>query len=150
MDNGSSKEKNGEKKYEVKDKRIFNMEGELKDECLAVSDNKIESGTIETGDKTESEYGKNRNVTTSAERPLPRLDFISFIMSLATAALVHLGEVCHEGGKPEGKNITLARQTIEIIEMLQEKTKGNLARDELKILDDVLFDLRMRFVANTK
>jgi len=121
MDKESGAGKNGEKKYEVRDKRMFTQDGDLKNESFAGS-----------------------------EKPLPRLDFISFTMSLATAALFHLGEVCNEAGKPEGKNIPLARQTIEIIEMLQEKTKGNLTREESKILDDILFDLRMRFVAKTK
>lgn len=77
------------------------------------------------------------------DRPLPEIDFGTFIMSLATSALMQLGE-----GEPEGTapDFALAKQTIDIIGMLREKTRGNLTADEAQALDSVLYDLRLRFL----
>jgi hypothetical protein len=76
---------------------------------------------------------------------LPPLDFTTFVLSLATSALVSLGEV--KSDPPEDRiNLPLARQTIDTIAMLQDKTKGNLTGEEERLLNQVLFDLRMKFV----
>ncbi len=79
------------------------------------------------------------------DSPLPT-DFTTFCFSLASAALIHLGESpAPETGKTE-QNLPLAKQTIDVLTMLQEKTKGNLTEEEDKLLSTVLYDLRMRFV----
>jgi hypothetical protein len=84
------------------------------------------------------------------EETLPRVDFSTFILSLSHSALMHLGEAPNpETGKVE-KNLALARQTIDLIGMLEEKTKGNLAGDEERLVGQILFDLRMRFVELSK
>lgn len=77
----------------------------------------------------------------------PAVTFGTFVLSLSTSALVHLGE----GGGPEAEgaetpNLALARQTIDILEMLEAKTLGNLDEEESRLLEVVLHDLRMRFV----
>lgn len=78
--------------------------------------------------------------------PVPEgADFSSFIMSLATSALMHLGEVMPEDSAPH-IDLPLAKHTIDIIGMLQEKTKGNLTPEESKGVEDVLYDLRIRFL----
>ena len=60
--------------------------------------------------------------------------------------MFHIGEIPNpETGKTE-KNLPLAKQSIDIIEMLKEKTKGNLDPEEEKLLDIVLYDLRMKYV----
>jgi hypothetical protein len=85
-----------------------------------------------------------------AEEALPHIDFSTFILSLSHSALMHLGEAPHpETGEVE-KNLPLARQTIDLISMLEEKTKGNLAGDEERLVGQILFDLRMRFVELSK
>ncbi len=79
-----------------------------------------------------------------ADGALPPVDFTTFVLSLATSALVSLGEV---KGNPDDKvDLPLARQTIDTISMLQEKTKGNLSGEEERLVNQVLFDLRMKFV----
>ena len=78
---------------------------------------------------------------------LPRIDFSTFVLSLATSALYHLGMTEGPEGAPTGEaNLPLARQTIDTIEMLQEKTQGNLSDDETKLVQSVLYELRMAFV----
>ncbi len=76
---------------------------------------------------------------------LPQIDFVTFIMSLATSALIQLGE--HEDGTGGGPvNLPLAKQTIDMISMLREKTRGNLAPDETHIVESALYKLRMRYL----
>lgn len=78
--------------------------------------------------------------------PLPEISFTSFIFSLSTSALIQLGEVEDPISKKQAKNLPLAKQTIDLIGLLKEKTKGNLTLEEERFLDQILFDLRMRYV----
>ena len=81
---------------------------------------------------------------------LPTIDFMTLVVSLSQTALVHLGEVIdpEPGGGPgtPALDLPMARQTIDLLGVLQEKTKGNLTGDEERLLDQVLYDLRLRFV----
>ena len=89
-----------------------------------------------------------------AERPdpapasdLPRIDFSTFILSLSTSALYHLGLVEDpQTGKREEPDLDLASQTIDTLALLQEKTQGNLDSEEEHLLQSLLYELRMRFV----
>ncbi len=77
------------------------------------------------------------------------INFTTFVVSLGSSALVHMGHAPHpESGKTE-KNLVLAKQTIDILGMLEQKTRGNLDRDEGELLESMLFDLRLRFVEAT-
>jgi hypothetical protein len=81
---------------------------------------------------------------------LPAVDFHTFVLSLGSSALLHLGELEHpEAGKAE-KDLPLAKHTIDILAMLQEKTKGNLTPAEQKLMDGLLYDLRLRYVSASK
>ncbi|MBN1283058.1 MAG: DUF1844 domain-containing protein [Proteobacteria bacterium] len=74
------------------------------------------------------------------------MDFSTFTLSLATSAQFHMGLVPHPStGKPE-KNLPLAKETIDLIAMLQEKTRGNLSEQESRLMEHVLYDLRMMYV----
>ncbi|MFO7155462.1 MAG: DUF1844 domain-containing protein [Pseudomonadota bacterium] len=74
------------------------------------------------------------------------MDFLTFVFSLGSSALVHLGDAPNpETGKLE-KNLVLARETIDVLSMLQEKTKGNLTPEEERFLGSLLYDLRLRYV----
>lgn len=78
---------------------------------------------------------------------LPKIDFSTFAISLGTSALYHMGVVGeNEGGERPPKNLVLARQTIDTLEMLAEKTRGNLGEQEAKLMESLLYELRMRFV----
>ena len=73
--------------------------------------------------------------------------FTGFILSLATTAAVHFGDIADPStGEPLEPNLVAAGQMIEIIALLQEKTKGNLSDPEARLMDDLLYELRMRFV----
>ncbi len=86
----------------------------------------------------------------SAE-PSPPVDFGGLVLSLATSALYHLGQVADpETGRRAAPNPHLARQTIDTLELLEDKTRGNLTDEEKELLAHVLTDLRMRYVEATK
>ena len=74
------------------------------------------------------------------------ITFTGFILSLATTAAVHFGDLPDPTGEKAEPNLRAAAQMIEIIAMLQEKTKGNLLEPEEKLVDDLLYELRMRYV----
>ncbi len=77
------------------------------------------------------------------------INFTAFILSLSTAALQHMGQLEREGQQPAA-NLPLAQQTIDILAMLQEKTRDNLTAEEDKLLANVLYDLRMRYVEKAR
>ena len=78
---------------------------------------------------------------------MPKIDFSTFVISLGTSALYHMGIVNDpEQGEAPQKNLALAQQTIDTLEMLAEKTRGNLGEQEAKLMESLLFELRMRFV----
>ena len=76
---------------------------------------------------------------------LPKIDFSTFVLSLIGSAHVHLGDAPGPDGKAE-PDLELARQTIDVLGILQDKTKGNLSGEEERLLHQALYDLRMRFV----
>ena len=74
------------------------------------------------------------------------MDFHTFILSLGSSALLHLGELDQPGGDPSTPDLPLAKHTIDIIAMLEQKTKGNLTSAEAHLIESLLFDLRLRYV----
>jgi hypothetical protein len=73
--------------------------------------------------------------------------FTGFILSLATTAAVHFGDIADPStGEATEPNLVAAAQMIELIALLQDKTKGNLSEPESRLVDDLLYELRMRFV----
>ena len=86
------------------------------------------------------------------DKTTPQLDFNAFILSLASSALIHLG-LAPDPEAPQGEgapklpaNLALAQQSIDLLALLQEKTRGNLTPNEESFLRNLLYDLRMRYV----
>ena len=86
----------------------------------------------------------------ASESQLPAINFSTFIFSLNSSALVHLGLVEDPATGQKSKNIPVAKQTIDLLGMLEEKTKGNLTEDEEKLLKNILHDIRMMYVRESK
>ena len=85
------------------------------------------------------------------DTPDPGITFSGFILSLATTAAVHFGDIADPNTGEQGEpNLPAAAQMIELIAMLQERTKGNLIEPEERLLDDLLYELRLRFVEAQK
>jgi hypothetical protein len=82
--------------------------------------------------------------------PLPEVTLATFVFSLSSSALLHLGEIPDPESNTVTVDLPLAKQIIDTLGMLQEKTKGNLNPDEDNLLKSVLYDLRLRYVQKSK
>jgi hypothetical protein len=82
--------------------------------------------------------------------PPPRIDFSSLVFLYVQTALVHLGELEEPGKETVAVNVDAARQMIDIIELLRDKTRGNLSSEEEQYVEKMLFDLRMLYIQKTK
>jgi len=84
-------------------------------------------------------------------RPDPKVDFSMLAQSIAFSALHYLGLMTEpESGRASERDLPLARHNIEILELLEEKTRGNLSAEESKLIADLLYEVRMHFVEATK
>ena len=126
------------------------MEEEKKGEGFVIKDKRFSE---ESAPKEEPAAPKGapekENIEKPAGEPLdyPPVNFTNFVISLSTSALFHFGDFPEydEGGKAE-KNLPAAKQTIDILDMLHEKTKGNLDQNEASLVEGVLYELKMRYV----
>ena len=125
-----SEEKSG---FTVKDRRIFAEETEEPPKKEAKEEAKEESVSAEE-QKTEPKVH------------LPEINFPTFIFSLNASALVHLGLMEDPATGKKVKNLPMGKQTIDVLGMLEEKTKGNLSKEEKDLLKNILYDLRMFYV----
>jgi hypothetical protein len=122
--------------FVVKDKRIFDESGKERSQEEAQSSAAEEKPKVQESARSE----------TKKETDYPLVTFTNFVLSLSTSALFHFGDFPeHEGGASE-KNLPAAKQTIDILDMLKEKTKGNLDENETNLIQGVLYELKMRYV----
>jgi hypothetical protein len=95
----------------------------------------------------QNQSNKPTDGDTGTEEPqMPKVDFSTFIFSLNTSVLVHLGMLDDPATGQKTRNLALAKQTIDVLAMLEEKTKGNLSADEEQMLRNMLYDLRINYV----
>lgn len=103
-----------------------------------------------TSTKTGAKGKESAGTGVDGEDSLPTLDFSTFILSLSHSALLHLGDAPHPDTDVVDTSLPLARQTIDLLGLLEDKTRGNLSGDEERLLTQILFDLRMRFLERSK
>jgi len=89
-------------------------------------------------------------VSEGAGDTLPDIDFATFVLSLNHSARVNLGDAPDPATGETALSAALAKQTIDLLGVLQEKTQGNLTGEEERILEQVLYDLRIRYVEVTR
>ncbi len=130
--------------FKVRDKRHFTKEGEAKQE--EPGQKPAEEPKIESEARSEAQEPPK---SSEKATPMPPVDFSSFVVTLANSALIQLGFIKLQEGESH-KDLPGAKQTIDLISLLQEKTRGNLTTEEEKIITDVLFQLRMAFVEASK
>jgi hypothetical protein len=132
-----------EKGFIIKDKRTFSPEtGEP--EAEEPKEAKEEEGAEEASAQHKAEPAAGE------ETQLPEVNFSTFIFSLSSSALLHFGEIQDPTTGEKRKNLPMAKHTIDILAMLEEKTKGNLLPDEEQLVKNILYDLRMRYVKETE
>jgi hypothetical protein len=136
-------EKEEKKDFVVKDRRIFsaeNLDAEEKD--------KKEAPAAEEKKEAKSKEASEKPDTEDQEPPfqLPEINFATFVASLNASALLQLGAIEDPTSGTKNKNLPMAKQTIDILSMLQEKTAGNLSTEEENLLKNILYDLRLMYV----
>ena len=132
-----SAEEKEDQEFKVQDRRRLSPEtGELRKEG---EDAKVSSEPAET---------KAESAPTSSS--LPEVTFPGFILGLSAQAMMYLGEVPDPQGGGPTKDPVAARQLIDIIGLLKDKTTGNLEKDEEQLIERILFDLRTKYVESTK
>ena len=97
----------------------------------------------------ENQFPKEQVRSPSRGEPLPEISFSTFVMGLSTQALMHLGEIPNPVDKKTNIDFEGAKQMIDILGILQKKTNGNLETDEQALIEDVLYNLRMRYLEMT-
>ena len=127
------------KDFVIKDRRFFaeeNQEEKKEDEAKPHKSEPKEQTAKDTAsaDQPEEMF------------PLPEINFATFIFSLNSSALVQLGIIGDPATGQKTKNLPIAKQTIDILAMLEEKTKGNVTKDEANLLTNILYDLRLMYV----
>ena len=122
------------KDFIIKDRRIFSEDAQGVKKETAVEETKEEV--------TRGEPASEEAESTSQ---LPEINFATFIFSLNSSALVHLGMI-EDPAIGQKKNLPMAKQTIDILGVLEEKTRGNLTEDEENLLKHILHDLRLMYV----
>lgn len=89
----------------------------------------------------------NESETQAREREARGVSFVHLVWSLAQSVAVHLGDVEDPvSGQPAAPNLPAAQQMIDLLAVLEEKTRGNLTAEERQLLDQLLYELRMRYV----
>lgn len=129
--------------FVVRDKRQFTTDGELKTEAETKQDDT--TGEVQTGAETQKEEGQKQEPV-----KLPEINFPSFILSLSSSALLHFGDIPDPISGTKARNLPMAKQTIDILGILKEKTQGNLSNDEEQLMDNLLHDLRIKYVEESK
>ncbi len=82
----------------------------------------------------------------SASDEFPKIDFSTFVLSLSHSVLVHLGDAPNPVDGTTDQNLPMARQTIDLLGLLEQKTRANLTGEEERVLQQALYDLRLRYV----
>jgi len=149
-----SEEEKKEKGFHVKDRRRFAEGGEPRDK-----EKEPEQGSAgpEVSDKpaeTETADAKAppREEAKESDRPadMPEINFSTFVISLSSSVMIHLGMAPDPMSGETRRELALATQTIDILGMLQEKTKGNLSSEEEQLFQSLLSELRLRYVDEKK
>lgn len=143
---------NPEDEIRVDDRRKFDDKGNLK-ETGAKKDTSPKGKKIKpepeqaTEKKTEDKKDtKKTREDFTEDYKKGKIDFLQFILSLYTTAMIQLGEITDPVSNSKNENHEQAKEIIDIIIMLQEKTRGNLTRDEENVLDELVFQARMIYL----
>jgi len=143
-----------DKGFQVKDRRGFNVDGSARDGEEKVMD-EPQGETAEAAKTREpgpnlADEAEGAQSGEAATGPLPPVEFSGLILSLAHAAMMHLGQVPDPQSGQARPDLEMARHTIDTIAMLKEKTQGNLTSEEQRLIDHALTELRLAFVQLNK
>ena len=147
------KENEEESGFRVTDRRLFRESGELREDASEHAEKASERPRAAESPRAAAEPPR-AEPSPAAEEPAPgtgrRIDFPSYLLSYYSQGLMFLGEVPNPMTNVVEQDLEGARHTIDLLQMLQDKTKGNLTPEEAQLLESVLYELRMKFMAKTR
>ena len=149
-------EKEEQSAFKVTDRRMFTSEGEIREQQQPdpgeqAPPQKEEPPKASQEEKPKASQEQKEEAKRTAEKdPNQGVNFASFLLSLATTGMVHLGEIPESGTGQKMEDLEAARQMIDILGLLKEKTKGNLSAEESDLLENVLYELRLKFMGKSK
>jgi len=141
-----------DKGFVVKDRRIFtddDKQAEAKDERTQTqpsTDEEVQSEPTAAETRTPETPEPSKSDASEEPPQFPEINFPTFVVSLNASALLHLGAIEDPTSGQKDKNLPMAKQTIDILSMLEEKTAGNLNNEEKNLLKNILYDLRLMYV----
>ncbi|MCL4532837.1 MAG: DUF1844 domain-containing protein [Deltaproteobacteria bacterium] len=141
-------DKEGEKSFKVIDKRKTSEAEEIEEAKNAEEAKPAEKVNENTARTADSE--KKAADETAADMPDFEADFAAFVYSLNTQALLFMGKIPNPISKKYEKDLGTAKYLIDTIDMLSKKTKGNLDENEAKLIENILYDLRMAYISEKK
>jgi hypothetical protein len=116
---------------------------------IEMTEKKVDDGWKESAEKSKESLS-DENKAGSSKSQLPEANFLSFISGIATQALMQLGDIENPFTHKKEFSEEEAKYTIDLLAVMQKKTKGNLTDEEGRYLQAALTDLRMRFVEKKK
>jgi hypothetical protein len=129
--------------FTVQDRRRFSPEtGEPREDVI--------EQPHEAPQAAKSSEAPTESAGETQHEPLPDINFSTFVISLSTQALMHLGEIANPISGKVDADVPAAKQMIDLLAMIKEKTIGNLNPNEERLMQDILFDLRMKYVEAVK
>jgi len=149
-----AEEREEKKDFVVRDRRLFTEDGEPRPEEVEQKEESPPEKPLSGAPASESDAEAGAAEASGAAQadqmpPLPEVSFATFVLSLNSEALLHLGMIGNPTTGKQEKNLPLAKYTIDTLGMLEEKTRGNLTDDEAAMLKNILYDLRMIYVRET-
>lgn len=145
--------------FKVEDRRRFSSEGEVKSEFRDDEPKAGPSAPQAASRGAEAAEAPRRDAAASAAPaeavhnaygPEPEMTFGAFLVGLSTQALMLLGDIADPETGQAAPDLPAAQQVIDILGMLQRKTRGNLDREEAQLIETILFELRMKYVERTR
>lgn len=150
-------EKEEQDGFKVTDRRQFTTEGDIREQQQPDPDSQEappqeeEPPKASQQEKPQPEAAQEDDQKEEANQdPGHGVNFASFLLSLATTGMVHLGEIPEPSTGQKMEDLEAAHQMIDILDILKEKTEGNLSSEESHLLENVLYELRMKFMGKSK
>ncbi|MDD5723699.1 MAG: DUF1844 domain-containing protein [Syntrophales bacterium] len=145
-------ENNGEKGFVIKDRRMFDEEGKSREGAAKEAEETKPGRQPEQKPEVETWETKKEKAEQRKEEhyQVPEMNFHNFVLSLYTSVIFNLGGLADPVSGKKEKDLKAAKQTIDLMGMLKEKTEGNLNNNEKELLEGILSESRMRYVKESE
>ena len=146
-DSKDPEEENEARQFKIVDRRQFTSEGKIRQE--SETEPEPDEAPPPQAEDPPPQVQEEKPPETAEQDTQEGMNFSSFLLSLATTGMVHLGEIPEPTTGQKLENLEAASQMIDILGILKEKTEGNLLSEESQLLESLLYELRMKFLSKS-